>query len=68
MRIFLYALGIWFIFVVAAILNAAFRNSFITPKLGEYAAHVISTVILIYVVLEGDSFFTRLKERRGSPP
>lgn len=57
MRIFLYALGIWFIFVVAAILNGAFRNSFITPKLGEYAGHVISTVILICVVLVGTYLF-----------
>ena len=50
-RIFLYAFGIWFIFVILAILNGVFRNSFITPKTGEHTAHVISTIILISVIL-----------------
>jgi len=49
--IFIYALGIWFIFVVAGILNGVFRASFITPKVGEHAGHVISTIILICVIL-----------------
>ena len=48
--IFLYALGIWFILVIAAILNGEFRNSFITPK-GEHAGHVISTITFICVIL-----------------
>ena len=56
-KIFLYALGIWFIFAVAAILNGGFRNSFITPKIGEYAGHVISTFILICVILVGTYLF-----------
>lgn len=50
-KIFLYALGIWFIIVVAAILNGTFRNAFITPKVGEHAGHVISTIILVCVIL-----------------
>ena len=50
-KIFLYALGIWLIFVVAGILNGVFRKSFITPKVGEHAGHVISTIILICVIL-----------------
>ena len=49
--ILLYALGIWLIFVVAGILNGVFRESFITPKVGEHAGHVISTIILICVIL-----------------
>lgn len=49
--ILLYALGIWFILVVAAILNGTFRESFITPKVGEHAGHVISTIIFICVIL-----------------
>jgi hypothetical protein len=49
--ILLYALGIWFILVIAAILNAAFRESFITPKVGKHAGHVISTIIFICVIL-----------------
>ena len=50
-KIFLYALGIWFIFVIVAILNGTFRNAFITPKIGEHAGHVISTIILVCVIL-----------------
>ncbi len=49
--IFLYASGIWFIFTVMAILNGIFRESFISPKLGEHAGHVISTIMLICVIL-----------------
>jgi len=49
--ILLYALGIWLIFVVAGILNGVFRESFITPEVGEHAGHVISTIILICVIL-----------------
>ena len=50
-KIFLYAFGIWFIFVTAGILNGTFREKFITPKAGEYAGHVISTIILVCVIL-----------------
>ena len=50
-KIFLYAFGIWFIFVIAGILNGTFREKFITPKIGECAGHVISTIILVCVIL-----------------
>jgi len=50
-KIYLYALGIWLIFVVAGILNGVFRESFITPKVGEHTDHIISTIILICVIL-----------------
>jgi len=50
-KIYLYAFGIWLIFVVAGILNGVFRESFITPKVGEHAGHIISTIILICVIL-----------------
>ena len=56
-KILLYALGMWFIFVIAAILNGTFRVSFITPRVGEYAGHVISTVIFMCVLLVGTYFF-----------
>ena len=49
--IFLYAVGIWFIFLVAAILNGAFRNSKLVPIIGQYAGHVVSTIILVSVIL-----------------
>jgi len=49
--ILLYALGVWFILVIVAILNGTCRNTFISPKVGEYAGHVISTIIFICVIL-----------------
>ena len=51
METYLYALGIWLIFVVAGILNGVFRESFITPKVGEHLGHILSTIILICVIL-----------------
>ncbi|RLI73103.1 hypothetical protein DRP04_16165 [Archaeoglobales archaeon] len=51
METYLYALGIWFIFVVAGILNGVFRESFITPKVGEHTGHILSTIILVCVIL-----------------
>lgn len=50
-KMYLYAFGIWLILVVAAILNGVFRESFITPKVGEHPGHIISTIILICVIL-----------------
>jgi len=37
------SLVIWLAMGVLAILNAGVRNTFITPRLGEHAGHVIST-------------------------
>ncbi len=56
-RSLLLVLGMWFIFVIAAILNGTFRVAFITPRVGEYAGHVISTVIFICVILAGTYLF-----------
>ncbi len=56
-RSLLLVLGMWFIFVIAAILNGTFRVAFITPRVGEYAGHVISTVIFMCVLLIGTYFF-----------
>ncbi len=50
-RILLSALGMWFIFVIAAILNATFREVLITPRLGEHAGHVISTFTFMGIIL-----------------
>jgi len=49
-RLFLYAIGVWFILVIVAILNGAFREGFIRPRLGEYPGHVFSTVILAAII------------------
>ena len=56
-KIYLYALGMWLIFSVAAILNGLFRNLFITPRVGEHAGHIISTIIFIIVILIGTYIF-----------
>jgi len=40
-KIYLYALGIWLILIVAGILNGVFRESFITPKVGEHTGHIL---------------------------
>ena len=47
------AIGIWFLFVIAAILNGTARNAFITPRVGEYTGHIISCFtgsILIFLI------------------
>lgn len=59
-KILLYALGVWFILVIMAILNGTFRNSFISPRAGEYAGHVISTIILVGVIIAVTYFFLHL--------
>ena len=48
--IFLYAPAIWLGLVIAAILNASLRNALITPKWGEQAGHVASTVSFIGII------------------
>jgi hypothetical protein len=40
------AFVIWMLLLVLAVLNGAVRDLFISPRLGEQAGHVISTVIL----------------------
>jgi hypothetical protein len=37
---------IWILLLILAVLNGAIRDLFISPRLGEQAGHVISTVIL----------------------
>lgn len=41
------ALGIWFLLSLIAIVNGAIRNFLITPYVGEYAGHFISTITFI---------------------
>jgi len=60
--IFLYAPGIWLGLVIAAILNASVRNALITPKWGEQAGHVASTVSFIGIIfLAAYLFLSNLK-------
>jgi len=50
-RVILYSLGIWPVFVVAAIANGVTRDYFYKPIVGDLASHQISTVIFICIIL-----------------
>lgn len=39
-------LGVWFLLMVLAILNGSVRNALLTPRIGEQAGHVASTLVL----------------------
>jgi hypothetical protein len=45
------ALLVWFLFMVGAIANGAFRMKFIIPVTGEALGHVISTAMLSCIIL-----------------
>ena len=47
----LYAFFIWIVFGVAESLSKWAKNSLLSPKLGEYPGHVISTVLMVCIVL-----------------
>ena len=51
MKIILYSLGVWFIFIVLAIVNGAVREKFYSPKVGELKGHQISTFIFICIII-----------------
>lgn len=38
---------VWLLLVVLAVANGTFRNAFVTPRVGAYAGHLISSVLLI---------------------
>jgi len=44
-------IGTWFIFMVLAIINAGIRNEVYKPLVGDLAAHQISTIIFIILIL-----------------
>lgn len=49
-RLLAYGLIAWVGMVVLAIANATFRELFVTPSVGEYLAHVISTATLLMLL------------------
>lgn len=50
-RIFFVMLGLWFLFMILAIINAILRNVVYKPIIGELYAHQISTIIFISMIL-----------------
>jgi hypothetical protein len=55
--IFFYALGIWGLFLILAILNAVTREAVYAPKVGAHWGHIISTIIAIVYTLVITYFF-----------
>jgi hypothetical protein len=45
------ALLIWLLILVLAILNGAFRQGILIPRMSDLAAHLVSTVLLSVLVL-----------------
>jgi hypothetical protein len=43
----------WLLFLVAAIVNGAFRVNVLIPRLGDHRAHIVSTLILATVIVIG---------------
>lgn len=44
-------IGTWLIFMILAIINAGIRNEVYRPVVGDLAAHQISTIIFIILIL-----------------
>jgi hypothetical protein len=49
--VFLYPLGVWVAMAVLAVANGAFREVVVIPRIGEYAGHVLSTLLLVVAIL-----------------
>lgn len=46
-HVFGYPLAVWVIMAVVAVLNGGVRETLLIPRMDEYAAHVLSTSILV---------------------
>jgi hypothetical protein len=59
-RLYVYAVGAWLVLTVLAILNGVLRDATYGNALGEYAGHVLSSLIFVAVVLAVTYVFLRL--------
>ncbi|HUU55739.1 MAG TPA: hypothetical protein VMW93_00225 [bacterium] len=59
-KLYVYAAGAWLVLAVLAVLNGILRNYTYGPLIGEQAAHVLSSLILVGVVLAVAYVFLRL--------
>jgi len=50
-KFFAITIGAWFLFMVLAIINAGVREGVYKPVVGDLAAHQISTIIFVTVIL-----------------
>jgi hypothetical protein len=52
-------LGVWVALAVLAVLNGAFREVVLIPRIGEYPGHVVSTLLLVALILAvSGAYFT----------
>jgi len=58
--LYAYAVGAWLVLMVLAILNGALRNATYARALGEYAGHVLSSLLFVAVVFAVTYAFLRL--------
>jgi hypothetical protein len=45
------ALGVWLVILLLAVMNGTLRNTFVSPRVGDQAAHIIATVVLSALVV-----------------
>ncbi len=50
-RFVIVTIGAWFLFMVLAIINAGIRNGVYKPVVGDLAAHQISSIVFMAVIL-----------------
>jgi hypothetical protein len=50
-HVFLFPLGVWVLMAVIAVVSGVFRETVVIPRTGEYAGHVLSTVLLVAAIL-----------------
>lgn len=50
-RFVIVTVGAWFLFVVLAIINAGIRNGVYKPAVGDLAAHQISSITFMAIIL-----------------
>jgi hypothetical protein len=59
-RLYIYAVGVWLVLTVLAILNGTLRNYTYSRVVGEQAAHVLSSLIFVAVIFAVTYAFLRL--------
>jgi hypothetical protein len=59
--LFMQAVGVWIILLIAAIINGTLRQKFISTLLDELPAHLVSTILLAVIIFIVSSLFIRAK-------
>lgn len=59
--LFLQAVGVWIILLIAAVINGTIRQKFIGILIDEQPAHIVSTILLALIIFIVASLFIRAK-------